>query len=426
MAGKDWRRPGGGFLPALTRGEARPIVAAGGPGRPCRPRGVEAMVGGRILTVPVPPGLRRIALAVAGALAVLALSSAGAPALAGSGADIEVGQTGDAECRVGRPCAFTITVANGADAPFSAPMRIGDAIGIDGHGRLKGVPVVEVAPAFGCPAKPSALPFSCVAGLTLGARESRAYKVVVTIPDGGPLAGLKERVGAESCVGFVSPDAPVTGGAGGSSGRAPGGAYACHRFAIVAEPAVRCRKGFVANNAGRCVCPAGMVSSGKRCVKVETAGKCAVRGQVRDKRGQCACPQGTRLQRGACRKPEAEACPEGTVRKGGRCAIPLRDCPQGMVGDYPDCFPAQASAADRDRSGRPVRPSAAPPSPARRAAAPRRRRRPAQWAQACGAGRRVLSAARGAGLFLLSTSVPAVARAESGFRESAGQWLTKR
>jgi len=297
---------------------------------------------------------------------------------------LRVEKTGDAECRAGQPCSFEITIANDGDTPFSAPMRIGDAIGIDGKGRLEGVAVKEIAPPLGCAAAPSALPLSCVADLSIGAHASRKHKVVVVIPEDAGPSGTGGRVGGQNCVGVVSPDTPVVGGAGAAGGGGRDGkAYACHPFTIVRETKKACAKGFVKNDAGDCVCPAGTRVRGGQCAAdpkpqpppppkrddpkqcvllkgqvrtrsgdcvcprgtelkgrrcVRSVQECDILGQVHNRRGQCVCPRGTDLVRGACRKPQAQHCPEGTVRKGGRCIEVRRQCPEGMIGEYPDCF----------------------------------------------------------------------------------------
>ncbi|TIR63958.1 MAG: hypothetical protein E5X18_32060, partial [Mesorhizobium sp.] len=60
----------------------------------------------------------------------------------GGGASmIRVEKTGDSECQPGAPCSFEITITNGGPNAFSGPVRIGDAVGIDGLGRLEGVKI---------------------------------------------------------------------------------------------------------------------------------------------------------------------------------------------------------------------------------------------------------------------------------------------
>ncbi len=62
-------------------------------------------------------------------------------ACAQGGTTINVEKTGDLECQVGEPCTFEITITNSGTAGFSGPVRIGDAIGVEGFGRLEGVAI---------------------------------------------------------------------------------------------------------------------------------------------------------------------------------------------------------------------------------------------------------------------------------------------
>ena len=305
----------------------------------------------------------------------------------GGGPGIRVEKTGDRECRAGRPCSFEITIANDGDAPFSGPVRIGDAIGADGIGRLEGVAITRISPPFGCAPEPSTLPLSCIASLSLGPHESRVHKVVVVIPDDGRLPS--EAVSGRNCVGVLPPDVPVRGAGGTASpasGKAAedGKAYACHPFVIRHEPKKACKPGLVMSEAGKCVCPQGgrlrdgrcvkeggqpptpppvrqcklkpgqirtaagecvcprgTDFNGRRCVRVEKPQPqaCQVRGQIRTKRGKCVCPRGTEVVRGACRKLP-QLCPQGMRYVEGEC-VPTgkRRCPRGTVGRFPYCEP---------------------------------------------------------------------------------------
>ncbi|MBM0273875.1 hypothetical protein JNZ24_10645, partial [Streptococcus suis] len=68
----------------------------------------------------------------------------------GGASTIRVEKTGDRECRLGQPCSFEITVTNDGATAFSGPVRIGDAIGVEGLGRLEGVEITSIDPPFGC------------------------------------------------------------------------------------------------------------------------------------------------------------------------------------------------------------------------------------------------------------------------------------
>ena len=71
----------------------------------------------------------------------------------------------------GSPAPSSSPFANDGDRAFSGPVRIGDALGIDGFGRLEGVPIAEIVPPFGCSPEPTTLPISCVTNLTWRRRE---------------------------------------------------------------------------------------------------------------------------------------------------------------------------------------------------------------------------------------------------------------
>lgn len=311
----------------------------------------------------------------------------------GGASTIRVVKTGDADCRIGQPCSFEITIANDGKNAFSGPVRIGDAIGVEGPGRLEGVAITSINPPFGCAPEPANLPLSCIANLTLGAGESHVHRVTVIIPDAGRLADLQGTVGGQNCVGVLSPDTPVRGAGKMLSGDPTsvqgdrGKAYACHPFTIKNEAKKACSRGLVMNDAGRCVCPQGTTfrngqcssDGGKviipkpkeRCVllkgQIRTQdGDCIcprgtelrgnacrpirkkppvveqcrlLPGQIRTKNGACVCPRGTELIRGACRRAQLECAP-GSRLINGRCLpIVKRRCPVGTVGQYPDCTP---------------------------------------------------------------------------------------
>ncbi|WP_353819810.1 hypothetical protein [Mesorhizobium sp.] len=309
----------------------------------------------------------------------------------GGASTIRVEKAGDAECRIGRPCSFEITIANDGQNAFSGPVRIGDAIGVEGLGRLEGVAITSIDPPFSCSPEPATLPASCIANLTLGAGESHVHRVTAIIPDDGRLADLQGTVSGQNCVGVLSPDTPVRGAGKMLSGDPAnvqgdrGKAYACHPFTVRREVKKACSQGLVMNDAGRCVCPEGTTfrngqcSSGggtviipkpkERCVllkgqirtkkgdcvcprrtelrgracvpiiKQPTVELCTIRGQVHNKRGACVCPRGTEVIRGACRRAQLECAP-GSRLINGRCQpIIKRRCPVGTVGQYPDCTP---------------------------------------------------------------------------------------
>ncbi|TPN43047.1 DUF11 domain-containing protein [Mesorhizobium sp. B1-1-9] len=276
----------------------------------------------------------------------------------GGSSTIRVEKTGDRECRPGQPCSFDITISNDGTSPFSGPVRIGDAIGVEGLGRLDGVAITLIDPPFGCSPEPATLPLSCIANLSLGAGESQSHHVTVVIPDDGRLANLQGDVNGQNCVGVLSPDTRVQGGGDVLSKDAAnaqgdrGKAYACHPFIITHEVKKECSPGFVMNDAGRCVCPEGTTFRNGQCTGGGTnvlptpppPKRCVLlEGQIRTEDGRCVCPRGTALENGKCvrtDKPEqctirgqvhdADGdcvCPRGTEVRNGACR-PIRPKPE--------------------------------------------------------------------------------------------------
>ncbi|PAQ11759.1 hypothetical protein [Mesorhizobium temperatum] len=260
----------------------------------------------------------------------------------GRPATIRVEKTGNAECRIGRPCSFEITIANDGQNTFSGPVRIGDAIGVEGLGRLEGVAITSVDPPFGCAPEPATLPASCIANLTLGAGESHVHRVTVIIPDDGRLTNLQGTVSGQNCVGVLSPDTPVRG-AGEVLSRDPanvqgdrGKAYACRPFTIKNEVQKECSAGLVMNDAGRCVCPEGTTfrngqcsSGGGSVIIPKPKERCVLlNGQIRTSDGRCVCPRGTELENRRCvstDEPPARLCKllPGQIRtQDGDCICP--------------------------------------------------------------------------------------------------------
>ena len=124
------------------------------------------------------------------------------------GTTINVEKTGDRQCQAGAPCTFEITIRNDGDEAFNGPVQIGDAIELEGLGRLEGVAITSIEPPFGCSPEPATLPISCDANLSLGAGESRVHQVTVVIPEDA-LANARGPVEGRNCVAVLEPGTPV-------------------------------------------------------------------------------------------------------------------------------------------------------------------------------------------------------------------------
>ncbi|RWA72802.1 hypothetical protein [Mesorhizobium sp.] len=285
----------------------------------------------------------------------------------GGGASIiRVEKTGDSECQPGQPCSFEITITNDGPNAFSGPVRIGDAIGIDGVGRLDGVPITSIDPPFGCSPEPATLPASCIANLTLGAGESHTHHVTVVLPG---LAKLQGAVSGQNCVGVLSPNTPVQGG--DVLSRAPtnaqgdrGKAYACHPFTIKREVKNQCSNGMVLNSAGRCACPEGTSFRNGQCSggggviilpEPKEPKRCVLlKGQIRTEDGRCVCPRGTELQNGRCVQGEEPQEPQCTLRPGqyrdqdGNCVCRRGELVNGVCQVVPPKCTIRGAVATQD------------------------------------------------------------------------------
>lgn len=110
--------------------------------------------------------------------------------------NIVVEKTGPAECLPGGECTFGLTLTNTGTEPFEGDVLLADNMLIGGAGA--GAPITSIVPPLGCAVEPVALPFSCVAPVSLAPGESRTHSVTVTMPAPGGYT-------AENCFAAVDP-----------------------------------------------------------------------------------------------------------------------------------------------------------------------------------------------------------------------------
>ena len=105
-------------------------------------------------------------------------------ACAEGGTGIVVTKTGPAICEPGEDCKFTLTITNASASPFKGPILLTDQMLVDG--KPFEAPVSSIEPPLACKDEPSALPFSCVADISLGPGESLSHAIVIEMPGPGP------------------------------------------------------------------------------------------------------------------------------------------------------------------------------------------------------------------------------------------------
>ena len=353
----------------------------------------------------------------------------------GGAPTIRVEKTGDAECRIGQPCSFEITIANDGKTP--SPVRFA----------LVMRSVSKASAGWKALRSPRSTRPSAVR------RNRRPCLFLHRQPDarrrGKPRSPCdsdhsRRRPPGQSAGHRQRPELrrrAVARHAGARRGRMPSGepasvqgdrgkAYACHPFTIKKEGKKACSQGLVMNDAGRCVCPQGTTFRNGQCSSAggtviipkpkaalraaqgpdphlrralrlparNRAGEPQVRadrraagrqckllpGQIRTKNGACVCPRGTEVIRGACRRAQLECAP-GSRLINGRCQpIIKRRCPVGTVGQYPDCTsdPQGADAADQSEpAAEPEHPAAAEAQAAGSPVGDPARNSPSHWTE---------------------------------------------
>ena len=101
-----------------------------------------------------------------------------------SAAEIIVTKTAPAVCPLGGGCTFGLTITNSGGQPFSGDVLLTDSMFVGGA--VTPAPITAIAPPLGCAPDPAALPFSCVAPVSLAPGESKAFSITATMPAAAP------------------------------------------------------------------------------------------------------------------------------------------------------------------------------------------------------------------------------------------------
>ena len=123
-------------------------------------------------------------------------------ACADGGASLVIIKTAPASCLPGADCTFGVTITNTGAEPFSGDVQLSDAAFM-GAGAAMPAPITAIVPPLGCVPAPGALPFSCVAPMTLAPGESKPFAITVTMPP-----GLPPGYWAHNCIAASAPGAP--------------------------------------------------------------------------------------------------------------------------------------------------------------------------------------------------------------------------
>jgi hypothetical protein len=117
------------------------------------------------------------------------------------GTDITVVKTAPAACDPGADCTFTVTITNTGTLGFSGEVLLTDAMFLPGGADL-GAPITSIVPDPGCVPVPAAVPFSCVATLTLAPGASLTFAITVTMP------AMPPAYWAQNCFAISAPVLP--------------------------------------------------------------------------------------------------------------------------------------------------------------------------------------------------------------------------
>ena len=123
-------------------------------------------------------------------------------ACADGGASLVIIKTAPAACAPGADCTFGVTITNTGSQPFSGDVQLSDAAFV-GAGAAMPALITGIMPPLGCVPAPGALPFSCIAPMSLAPGESKPFAITVTMPAGAPPGYW-----AHNCISASAPGAP--------------------------------------------------------------------------------------------------------------------------------------------------------------------------------------------------------------------------
>jgi hypothetical protein len=123
-------------------------------------------------------------------------------ACADGGTSLVIIKTAPAACVPGAACTFGVTITNTGGQPFNGDMQLSDAAFM-GPGAPMPAPITGIVPPLGCVPAPGAVPFSCVAPMTLAPGESKPFSITVTMPAGAPPGYW-----AHNCISASAPGVP--------------------------------------------------------------------------------------------------------------------------------------------------------------------------------------------------------------------------
>ncbi len=127
------------------------------------------------------------------------------------GTNIVVIKTAPAACAPGADCTFGMTITNTGSQPFDGDLLVSDSMFMGPAAPLP-APITAIVPALGCAPAPAALPFSCVAPMTLAPGESKAFAITATMPVGPPGGYWARNCFATSAPGLPPPALPPPAG----------------------------------------------------------------------------------------------------------------------------------------------------------------------------------------------------------------------